>query len=232
MALWQKLLAFFPKLAKGNSGAAPSVDWTKGTTQSMTLNSATVTPTFVSPPGGTDLKLFLTQDGTGGRVVSWPGSVTWIGNGPPSLFSAAGSVTEVLFYFDGTTYFGSIVTSSIPDTAIPWTADILPASSPFTPSASQRYVAVNTTTGAVTVKTPLAPDGVSLPKDGQELVIKATAASATPITVNANGAGVTVEDPSNGGTFGANGTIQAVGGGATKFKYRASDKKWFAYGSF
>lgn len=232
MALWQKLLAFFPELVKGNSGAGPSVDWTKGTTQSMTLNAATVTPTFVSAPGGADLKLLVTQDGTGGRVVVWPGSVTWVGNGPPSLFSAAGAVTEVLFYFDGTTYFGSVVTSSIPDGAIPWTRDMLPADSPFTPSASQRYVAVNTTTGGVQVKTPLAPDGTSLPKDGQELVVKCTAPSATPATVAANGGGVTVEDPSNGGVFGATGAIQAVAGGAARFKYRASDKKWIAYGSF
>lgn len=232
MALWQKLRAFFPKVAKGNSGATPTVDWTTGVAQSMTLNAATVTPTFVAPPAGTDLKLFLVQDGVGGRDVVWPGAVTWVGNGPPALFAAAAAVSEVHFYFDGATYFGSVVSSSIPDSSVPWTRDILPADSPFTPSASQRYVAANTTTGAVRVLTPLAPDGVSLPKDGQEFVVKATAAAATPITLVANGGGVTVEDPSNGGTFGATGTIQAVAGGAARFKFRASDSKWIAYGSF
>lgn len=232
MALWQKLLARFPTLAKGNSGAAPSVDWTAGNVQTLTLNAATVTPTFVNPLGGCDLKLLLTQDATGGRDVVWPAAVTWIGNGPPSLLATPGAISEVLFYFDGTTYFGSVVTASIPDGAIPWTRDILPADSPFSPSASQRYVAVNTTTGAVHVKTPLAPDGVSLPKDGQEFVVKCTAASATPCTVDAQGAGVAVEDPSNGGTTGASGAIQAVAGGSARFKYRASDKKWFVWASF
>jgi hypothetical protein len=113
-----------------------------------------------------------------------------------------------------------------------WTADIIPADSPFTPTSLQTYVAVNTATGAVTVLTPLASDGVSLPIDGQEFTIKCVQASATPATVEANGSGVTVEDPSNGGTFGASGTIQAVAGGAARFKYRASDKKWISFGSF
>lgn len=109
---------------------------------------------------------------------------------------------------------------------IPWTADVLPAASPFTPTAAQVFVAVNTTTGPVTVNTP--PN----PFNGQEFVVKATAASATPITVHANGAGITVEDPSNGGTFGANGSIQAVAGGSARFKFRTSDLKWIAWASF
>jgi|GEM_PF-2113444 len=232
MALWQRLLARFPELAKGNSGAGPAVDWTAGNVQSMTLDAATVTPTFVAPPGGVFLALLLTQDATGGRDVVWPAAVTWIGGGPPALLGSAGAVTQINFYFDGATYFGSLTTSGLPSSAVPWTRDILPADSPFTPTAAQQYVTVNTSTGAVTVNTPLAADGVSLPTDGQEFEIKCVAASATPCTVDANGAGVTVEDPSNGGTLGATGSIQAVAGGAAKFKYRASDKKWFARGSF
>jgi hypothetical protein len=109
----------------------------------------------------------------------------------------------------------------------------LPAASPFTPTAAQQYVAVNTTTGGVTVLTPLgSSSGATLPFDGQTFTVKAVAASATPITIQANGAGVTVEDPSNGGMFGATGSVQAVAGGAASFKYRESDKKWIAWASF
>lgn len=230
--VWQRLLAFFPELVKGPSGAAPAIDWTAGSAQSMTLNAATVTPTFVAPPGGCTLTLVVTQDGAGGRQVVWPAAVSWIGGGPPALLSGAGATTLVHFYFDGVTYFGSLATAGLPSSVVPWTADVLPVASPFTPSAAQQYVAVNTTGGAVTVKTPLAADGISLPVDGQEFVVKAVAASATPITIAANGLGVTVEDPSNGGTFGANGAIQAVAGGAARFKYRASDKKWIAWAAF
>lgn len=107
MGLWAKLLAFFPEVVKGNSGAAPAINWDAGTTQSLTLNAATVTPTFAAPPAGCDLKLLLTQDGTGGRLVTWPAAVTWIGGSPPVLLPAAAAVSQVSFYFDGTTYWGT-----------------------------------------------------------------------------------------------------------------------------
>lgn len=102
-----------------------------------------------------------------------------------------------------------------------WTADVLPAASPFTPTAAQIMVAVNTSTGAVTVNTPAAP------VNGQMFCIKPTAASATPITVAANGGGITVENPSNAGNFGATGSIPGQGSGAW-FKFRSSDSKWIA----
>lgn len=107
----------------------------------------------------------------------------------------------------------------------PWTADIVPGASPRTLLASEIMAAVNTSTGAVTVLTPLAQDGASLPTNGQVFCVKPVAASATPITVQANGAGVTVENPSNAGNFGATGLVPGQGSGAW-FKYRLSDKKW------
>jgi hypothetical protein len=110
-----------------------------------------------------------------------------------------------------------------------WTADVVVGASPFTPTAAQRYVAVDTTAGAVNILTPLNTDGVSLPFDGQKFFIKARKASATPIRVTANGAGVTTEDPSNGGTYGATGSIQAVAGSCVGFCHRAADKLWIAF---
>lgn len=106
-------------------------------------------------------------------------------------------------------------------------ADVVPGASPFTPTAAQRLVLVNTTTGAVTVLSPLAQDGVSLPTNGQAVCVKPAAASGTPITFQANGAAVTVENPSNPGNFGATGLINGQSSGAF-FVFRASDKKWFA----
>jgi hypothetical protein len=105
-----------------------------------------------------------------------------------------------------------------------WTNNITSAGSPFTPSTVQTFVAVDTTAGAVRVNTPLAPT------DGQFFFVKAAVASATPIAVFASAG--TIEDPSNGGTYGASGTIQAVAGGSVGFKYRASDTKWIAFAAF
>jgi hypothetical protein len=108
--VWQKILEFFPTLLKGNSGAAPAVDWTQGSVQAVTLNAATVTPTFNAPPGGCNLALIVTQDGVGGRLVAWPAAVSWAGGTPPVMNPTAGQTTIVNFYFDGATYWGSVGT--------------------------------------------------------------------------------------------------------------------------
>ena len=117
MSVWQKLLSYFPELVKGNSGATPTVDWSKGSAQSMTLTAGTVTPTFVNPPGGANLTLVLTQDGTGGRNVVWPAAFSWIGGGPPLLQSGPGQTSLITFYFDGTTYFGTLATAGTPSSS-------------------------------------------------------------------------------------------------------------------
>jgi hypothetical protein len=110
---------------------------------------------------------------------------------------------------------------------------VLPAASPFTPTAAQGKIAVNTAGGVVVVKTPLSPT-LGRPFDGQIFYVKARVASATPITLQANAAtpgGCTIEDPSNGGTFGAAGSIQAVAGACVGFEFRASDGLWIAFAS-
>jgi hypothetical protein len=55
--------------------------------------------------------LYLSQDGTGGRNASWPGSVVWIGGLAPSLPSAPGSLSVLVFQTvnGGTTWYGSAV---------------------------------------------------------------------------------------------------------------------------
>jgi len=47
------------------------------------------------------LTLKLTQDGTGGRTVTWPATV----KGSPVINQAANSISNVLFYWDGTSYW-------------------------------------------------------------------------------------------------------------------------------
>lgn len=117
---------------------------------------------------------------------------------------------------DGTNYYGILLGASAAVFGT-WTADVIPAASPYTPTAGQIMIAVNTSTGAVTVKTP------ANPYDGQPFCVKPTAASATPITVTATSG--TIENPSNAGNFGASGLVPGQGSGAW-WKWRASDSKW------
>jgi hypothetical protein len=60
------------------------------------------------------LQLVLTQDGTGGRTVTWPGSVQWPSGAAPALPSAAGAVERVTLttYDGGTTWYGTTASGS------------------------------------------------------------------------------------------------------------------------
>ena len=53
------------------------------------------------PPAPCFLTLKLVQDATGGRTVTWPATV----KGSPVINQAANSVSNVLFYWDGTSYW-------------------------------------------------------------------------------------------------------------------------------
>lgn len=105
-----------------------------------------------------------------------------------------------------------------------WTATVNNAASPYSPTAGQVMIAVDTSTGAVTINTP------ATPTDGQIFFIKPVTASATPITV-AGTAGATVENPSNAGNFGATGQIPGQGGGVG-FKYQAAGTRWIGFTGF
>jgi hypothetical protein len=105
-----------------------------------------------------------------------------------------------------------------------WTSTKNNAVSPYSPAAGEVMIAVDTSTGAVTINTP------ATPTDGQIFFVKPVTASATPITV-AGTAGATIENPSNAGNFGASGTIPGQGGGVG-FKYQATGTRWIGFTGF
>jgi hypothetical protein len=95
--------------AHGNTGSTETFDALTGW-HSATLDAATVTATFTGATSGlvAAMVLELAQDGTGGRLVSWPGSVVWPGGVAPTLSTAAGAV-DILTFFSrdgGTTWYG------------------------------------------------------------------------------------------------------------------------------
>ena len=141
-------------------------------------------------------------------------AITFIGSSGTGVSIPPGAMALVVT--DGTNYFGTLLGASATVFGT-WTADVLPGASPYTPLAGQIMIAVNTSTGPVTVKTP------ANPYDGQPFCVKPTAASATPITVTATSG--TIENPSNAGNFGASGLVPGQGSGAW-WKWRASDSKW------
>ena len=95
-----------------NSSTSYTVNLTNGNVFNITM-TGNCSFTFSNPPAsGTagSFTLYLTQDATGSRTVTWPGAVTWIGGSEPTLAAAPESIDILIFYTidGGTTWFGSL----------------------------------------------------------------------------------------------------------------------------
>lgn len=85
-----------------------AIDFTPGDTAKITLGGNT-TIIFSGTLTGKYYTIMLTQDGTGSRTVTWPGGVKWPGSVTPTLTTTAGRTDIVTFYYDGTSYYASII---------------------------------------------------------------------------------------------------------------------------
>jgi len=97
----------------GNTIATQPIDYTAGGVVSMTLAVATTTLSFTNPPAtgkAGNLTLYITQDSTGTRLITWPVSVKWPGGTAPTLSTAVGAIDVItLTTLDGgTTWFGYV----------------------------------------------------------------------------------------------------------------------------
>lgn len=89
------------------------LDLSLGGVQVVTLNVATTTFTFTNPfaaPLSHSFMLRCVQDGTGSRLVTWPGSVAWAGGVAPVLSTGINKID--VFSFNtingGTNWLGFI----------------------------------------------------------------------------------------------------------------------------
>lgn len=73
------------------------------------LNELTgnTTYAFTDEVEGTSFKLFVVQDATGGRGVTWP-TVIWANGFPGQIDAAPNSTTVVEFHYDGTDWYGEV----------------------------------------------------------------------------------------------------------------------------
>jgi hypothetical protein len=95
-----------------SSSSDPSLDIEDGNVFKITLdNSPTFTITNPTATGSScSITLFLLQDGTGSRIVTWPNTVKWAGGTAPTLTTTASRYDIiVLTTIDaGTTWFGAV----------------------------------------------------------------------------------------------------------------------------
>lgn len=91
------------------SGAAQTINLANGNVHDITL-TANCTFTFSGSTASRacSFNLILRQDGTGGRTVTWPASVSWLPGVAPTINAGANAVTNIFFMTvdNGTTWFG------------------------------------------------------------------------------------------------------------------------------
>ncbi|MBX4192199.1 hypothetical protein KW798_01810 [Candidatus Parcubacteria bacterium] len=87
------------------TASSSAINWDLGNVQTLELTSS---PTlgFSNAEAGGEYTLILKQDSTGGRTVTWPGTVIWSG-GEPTLTPDEDAVDLFRFVYDGSNYLGS-----------------------------------------------------------------------------------------------------------------------------
>jgi hypothetical protein len=93
-----------PAYSLGNQSSTVALDLQNGCTQSMTL-TGNVTLSFPLNVGyckGSPVKLFFTQDGTGGRTVTYSGAAWKFANASPVVNAAVSGLDQIEFFDDGT----------------------------------------------------------------------------------------------------------------------------------
>lgn len=88
------------------SATAMTVDCTESNVFTTTLTaSVTVAPTLSDPQDGQTINWFLTQDGTGGRTITWPTSFKWPSGANKILSTGANAVDLLTATYRSTTGF-------------------------------------------------------------------------------------------------------------------------------
>jgi hypothetical protein len=97
-------IGFVQQTATGDG--ATTVDWKLGNKMKFTFGAFNETFTFTAPSNPCNLLMVIIQDATGGRNITWPASVKWLGAVPVWTDGGASKGIIAAFYFDGTSYWG------------------------------------------------------------------------------------------------------------------------------
>ena len=90
-----------------NSSTAITLALTNGTVQIITL-TGNATITMPSAVSGKSFIMYLKQDATGSRTVTWS-TVKWAGGTAPTITSTASRQDILSFFADGTNWYGVVV---------------------------------------------------------------------------------------------------------------------------
>ncbi len=98
--------------AAQSQASAATISFTTARVHKLTLTGTPVTITLSGATSGVacGLTIYLVQDGTGSRFVTWPGSVKWPNGFPGVLSTTAGAIDIVVLESTdgGTTWFANL----------------------------------------------------------------------------------------------------------------------------
>jgi hypothetical protein len=89
----------------GNLTGSVTIDMNKGTRQKGTL-TGNVTITISNPSEGEALELFLIEDATGGRTISFTTTIVWQDNTTPTFTTTASKMNVINLRYVGSTWYG------------------------------------------------------------------------------------------------------------------------------
>lgn len=165
------------------TGATPTVNFTTGDLQKTTLN-ANCTPTFTAPAGVGAVVWHVKQDPTGGRSITFPGSVLGF---PPQPNQAANADTFYPLFWDGTNYY--CLAGSDDSDQPTQGADLTDANVTITPAGGGEYrlrAGVTTTTRSTTCGT------TGSPEIGEQMILHVYAQGSNHNVINGGPLGNTI----------------------------------------
>lgn len=168
--------------AQGNVTGATTFNVINGETIAATL-TGNITVTLTSGDyKGQRLTLILTQDGTGSRTVSWPGTAK-LAQGGFTLATSASAVDVVTFQWDGTNWREvARAPATAPGSSSAITRTVSAISSPATAGATASTDYVYLVSGTTTLTLPTAVSNTNLytvKNTGSNTVTVATTSSQT-----------------------------------------------------
>ena len=90
-----------------NTSTTYTISLADGTLQILTL-TGNCTFTFPTATAGQSFMMFLKQDATGSRTVTWPAAVKWPSSTAPTITATASKGDKFVFTADGTNWLGSV----------------------------------------------------------------------------------------------------------------------------
>jgi hypothetical protein len=95
-----------------NAGAAPIINLADGNVHMVTLTASISNVSITGAINGVacSVSIYLKQDTTGGRVITWPATIKWPGGIAPTLTATANAIDLIVLETldGGATWFGAL----------------------------------------------------------------------------------------------------------------------------